>query len=127
MIDENMTGSLAFLLVEAGYEVLQSIEIVGVSAADNLVAQAALQNDCILITGDRDFKRAEKWKSEKHQQSFADLSMILVNMEDSNLWNAAVLRYLPLMICEQSNQVKGGGSPWFFCQIRDRWVNFMRR
>jgi predicted nuclease of predicted toxin-antitoxin system len=127
MLDENIGGGVARVLVDAGHEVLLSIDSVGVMAPDDVVARAALLSNCVLITGDLDFKRSEKWKSESRQIRYRDLSVILVNLSEPARWAEAVLRYLPLMVFELEHRVHLGGQPWFFCQIQDRWINFMRR
>jgi predicted nuclease of predicted toxin-antitoxin system len=127
MLDENTANSLAVLLADEGHEVLRSVEAVGEGADDQSVAKAALVNACVLVTGDPDFRRTDKWSSDSKRRHFSELSVIIVNMQDPTEWGPAILKNLPLFELEQNLRVQAGGSPWFFGQVRDKWVNLMKR
>lgn len=60
LLDENVPRAVAETLRDLGHDVKRSTELVAVGAADPVVAIAAMEDDRILVSHDRDMRKIER-------------------------------------------------------------------
>ena len=75
-IDENVPRSVGERLASAGYTVILAKEATGEGAADPVVCAAAEANQCVLVSFDKDMRRAAHRSGLGGKARFSMLSLI---------------------------------------------------
>jgi hypothetical protein len=60
LLDENVAVGVGRTLQELGHDVIRATDVVAAGSPDHVVATAALQDNRILVTHDRDFQRIDR-------------------------------------------------------------------
>ena len=78
LIDHNVQVSVQRVLKELEHDVVLSKDAVGQDAEDQLVATAAVEQDRILVSHDRDMKRIQRYLSAKHRERYTNLNRVML-------------------------------------------------
>lgn len=69
--DENVNRDMAPVLVNAGHDVVYSVDVLAAGTVDQIVANVALASSYVLVTHDKDFKKLERLLSSAELGSIA--------------------------------------------------------
>ncbi|MGP9820355.1 DUF5615 family PIN-like protein [Salinarimonas sp. NSM] len=75
-LDENVPRSVGVMLADAGYEVVLAKDVTGQGAADTVVCTVAEVNDFVLVSFDKDMRRAAQRQGLGSRARFRSLSLI---------------------------------------------------
>ncbi len=79
LIDQNVQHSVGRCLAEFGHDILWSRDAVGQGAPDPQVAAAAMSENRVLVSHDKDMKRIERYLSEGYAKRFPSLCRLMLN------------------------------------------------
>ena len=97
LLDENVAVGVAQVLTDLGHDVVRATEVVAAGSPDHVVATAALQDDRILVTHDRDFRRIDSLHArEAAAGRFNTLHRLLLSCAEPEA-AARIQAYLPVM------------------------------
>lgn len=124
MLDENVPVAVAVTLRGGGHEVILSVEAVAPGAPDPIVATAAQEAECILLSHDRDMRRLERAFSEGVQGRYPRLSRIVLTCPEPR--SAARISEFLTVISAEFERVSVLGDPRLFMEIGERRLRIMR-
>lgn len=78
LIDHNVQVSVQRVLKQLGHDVALSKDEVGQEAADPVVAAAAIDQDRILVSHDKDMKRVQRFLSDKNRARYRKLCRLML-------------------------------------------------
>ena len=99
LLDENVQTAIIVALTQRGHDALRATEILEIGAADQLVATAAVENDRVLVSHDKDMKRIDRKISESHRERFPSLCRLMFCLPEPEAL-ARLLMFLPLVELE---------------------------
>lgn len=80
LLDENVPAAVGQVLAEHGHDVTFATEVVAAGSPDHVVATAAIQDERILVTHDRDFRRIDSLHArEANNGRFSTLNRLLLS------------------------------------------------
>jgi hypothetical protein len=114
MLDENVPVDVADMLVQHGHEALFIREYVPPGAADEIVATISEQENCVLISFDRDFQLIAPRVPLGHRARFRRLSRIWMKCDEPD-GAARLLSALELVVSEFGlAQARSDKRLWFW-------------
>ena len=99
LLDENVQTAIIVALTQRGHDAMRATEILEIGAADQLVATAAVENDRVLVSHDKDMKRIDRKISESHRERFPSLCRLMFCLPEPEAL-ARLLMFLPLVELE---------------------------
>lgn len=99
LLDENVQTAIIVALTERGHDAMRSTEILEIGAPDQLVATAALENDRVLVSHDKDMRRIDRKISESHRERFPNLCRLMFCLPEPEAL-ARLLMFMPLVELE---------------------------
>lgn len=97
LLDENVPRAVAQALTDLGHDVVLATEVVAAGSPDHVVATAALQDERVLVTHDRDFRRIDRLHArERNGGRFHALHRVLLSCQEPAA-AARIRNFLPVI------------------------------
>lgn len=120
LLDENVQSSVGRALVARGHAVIFAYEILERGTEDHIVATAAVQEKCVLVSHDVDMRRIERKISEKFRVRYPTLCRLMLCLPES-LAAGRLVKFLPIVELEYSEAAMSDEAMLFeVCERRVR-------
>lgn len=114
MLDENVPVDMADMLIEQGHEAQFILDYVPPGAADAIVASVSEQENCVLISFDRDFEQIAPRIPHGHKARFKRLSRIWMRCDEPD-GVARLMSAIDLLVSEFTlAQARADKRLWFW-------------
>jgi hypothetical protein len=124
LLDENVPRAVGDALRELGHDVRLSTDLVAVGSPDQVVATAAVQDDRILVSHDRDMRRIDRIEARGARDRYRNLNRLLLSCEEPRA--AERVRAFMSVVQADFDYLPDGSHERMFFDIGDRRARIFR-